>query len=318
MDTVRIINIALYAPFLVLLAVLGVKFITAGYKKGMLRSLISLAATAAALMISIVVVRYCNSFLSQRVLSWKSLASFGDMGALAQLIKAGAESILKVVLTFAMFGIVLDICFTVLKWLAKLFTLGRVSSQQPLKGLARLLGMGVGAVDALLAAFILLLPLYGILAFAAPPVARVAKDAQVLQTVQQHPMVSLYSGKGANAIYERLDVFTIGGESADTEAFSAAVEKVVGYVEALRSPEEENSGKLAQELADYLQENITEGDLSHGMVSQLCGELENSTQGELESIFQDPAIGEAFQLEDGGILSVIGELLSGGLSAPMP
>ena len=318
MDMIRITNIALYIPFLVLLAVFGIRFITAGYRKGTVRSLISLTATLAALVASIMIVRYCNGFLSQRVLSWQGLAVFQKMGALAQLVKAGIQSVLKVVVTFAVFAIALGICFTVLKWLAKLFTMGRVNSQQPGKAVTRLLGVGIGAVEALLATFILLLPLYGILAFAAPPAARVAPETQVLQTVQQHPMVALYSGQGANAVYQQINVFSIGGESADTEAFSAAVAGVMDYVEALRTPDGENSGRLAEGLSGFLKESITEGDLSYGMVDQLCSELENSTQGELESIFQDTTIGEALRGNDNGLLELVGDLLGGGFSVKMP
>ena len=311
MNTETIVKVILYAPFVIMLFVFGGRYIKNGYKKGIIRSLVSLGATVGALVVSILVVRNCETTLTQKTLSWQPKGLLSDFGILEGVVKTGIQTVMKVVLTFGLFALVFVICLTVFKLLVKLITLGEG------EGTSKLLGAAVGALDAALATFLVLLPLYGFLAFTIPPVAKVMETAQkpqiqattALKEAQEHSLLKLYSKDAANAIYDGIYVFRIGGKAADPENVTRMVENIADMVQQLRSPGG-NKEEIAQRLVGYLQENVTQGDLGYDDLEQWSGKLENSTGGELAEVFENVSIPQEFQLGEGGVFELIKGVLA--------
>ena len=98
-------------------------------------------------------------------------------------------------------------------------------------------------------------------------------------------------------------------QAADPENVTLMVESIADLVQKLRSPGE-NKEEIAQQLAGYLQENITQGDLGYDALEQWSGKLENSTGGELAEIFENLSIPQEFQLDEGGIFELIKGVLA--------
>lgn len=315
MDIAKLTGIVLFAPFAAVLAVLAVKYIKTGYKKGALRTLLSLGATAAAIALSIFVVRYCEAFLTTKALSALSASGFDRMGILAKLFQAGFQSVLKTAFTFGLFALSFWICLFLLKGIVKLLTLGSLSGEEPGAKGSRILGMGIGGLDALIAAFMLLLPLYGILNLAIFPVTQIASKLPnaspqvevVLQTTQQHPVMKLYRSDGAELVYEALLVYSMDGEAVAPDEMAATLEGVISRIGEFRSTNGTNKGVLAEELIGFLQSSVAEGDLNDEIVGELCGELKNSTEGELTEMFENVTLPEG----TAGIRTFLKDVLGG-------
>lgn len=183
MDVLAVIQIALFVPFLLLLAILAAVYLTAGYKKGFGGAIISLFATVVAVIFSLLLAKLLGGVLSGLIFNMlpvqisESLAVTGTLGA--SLVKG----ILEIAVSFFLFGLFFIISMAVLKKLGKKICRSKIDHLNAGSTGTRLAGMGVRAVDAVLVCVMLLLPLYGTVAVAAPPIAAIMQ-------ISEHPAVS--------------------------------------------------------------------------------------------------------------------------------
>ena len=119
MNISALIYLLLFIPFIILFAVFGATFMTAGYKKDFGRSLISLGASVTAVIIS---------FFASKLFAWALSKLFGgiiskivpkDSGVMAGLIEGTAAGVIKIVLSLLLFGTFFAITLGIFKTIFK-------------------------------------------------------------------------------------------------------------------------------------------------------------------------------------------------------
>lgn len=163
----------LFIPFGLLLVIFAAIFLTVGYKKDLGRSLVSLAASAVALVVSLLLAKLLGWLLSGGAASLLSGLLPAEEGMGGSLVQSVAQSAAQAVLSFVLFGLFFIIALIVLKSVGKKISWDKLDKLNTGTAKTKVAGMGVRLVDALLVVLMLLLPLYGTLAFAVPPVSAV-------------------------------------------------------------------------------------------------------------------------------------------------
>ena len=293
MELLSFVPIAMAVPFFLVLLVCGIAYLVDGYKKDLVRSVISLVATAIAVVISLLVAKliaWAGAGSLLNALPSEVTEVLSVLGTLGESLVRGA---FEIALSFCLFGLVFSIVLAILKAVGNRIPLGKLEKLSKGETGTRVAGMCIRGVDALIVTVMLLLPLYGTVAMAAPPAATVVRLANsatlgaqsmelseeqydeygdyneypveqtydemdelvtVLEDVAASPILVPYKyGPGA-WVYSGLSSFHMNGRSVD---ISSAVNSMSGMIERVQNCisaiESENSQAAVIAVQDLIE-----------------------------------------------------------------
>lgn len=323
MDVLTIIQIALFVPFFLVLTIFAIVYLINGYKKDFGRSLISLSATIISIVISLLMAKGISWLIAAPVVSLlpaevtEFLAEFGTLGS------NFAQGIIEVALSFLLFCVFFIAGLAVLKSVGKKIQWNKLENLNTGKKSTRLAGMGIRTVDAILVSMMLLLPLYGTLAMAAPPAATLVRmsessvapqqrsDAlpdpaevkeistlEILEAVANHPILAPYKyGPGA-WVYSGLSSFSMNGQTVDITTAVNSLEGMLDRLQNCRSAIEaedaEDSVSAIQELIDYTRNEVINQRWSYNMVMAFVGEIDTMVEEYAEELSDEEDLLEMY------------------------
>lgn len=316
MDTLTIVKLALFLPFALMLTIFAIIYLINGYRKNLGRSLISLGATAAAVIASLLLAKgisWIAAPLLAKAVPAELLSNFAELGSFADGLVQGA---IEVVLSFLLFGLFFIISLAVLKSLGKKISWDGLNADTV--G-SRLAGMGVRAVDAVLVTVMLLLPLYGTIAMVAPPAAALARisadtaqpqqrgnaspdapeaeeneELMILEAVADHPALIPYKFGPGSWVYSGLSSFSMNGKSVDVNAAAQSLEGLLDRVQVVQAAVETEDEQVildaVQEVIDYTRKNVIHQRWSYNMVMALVGELDAQVELHAEELAEEEEV----------------------------
>ncbi|MBQ4323029.1 MAG: CvpA family protein, partial [Clostridia bacterium] len=204
----ELLNLLLFAPFLLVVLITGLIFCIKGYKQGLWRALISLGITVVATVLSLLLSRLLAGILSGPILGMIPEIDLGDMAAFNDFAQSFVQGLVQEVLAILLFGIILFICLVVLKIVGNHVKRDFLKTES--KGM-KWGGFGIRVLDTVVVTILLLLPLYGTLATYVTPAAKVSEMAwgadstavKLLSQVANNPIVSLYKAGPAAWVQAR-------------------------------------------------------------------------------------------------------------------
>ena len=288
------INVILWAPFVIVLVISALIFCIAGYKKGLWRALISLGITVVSAVISFFLSKIVAGIMATGIVATvEGMLPAGN--PMIGIVKPLLPSLVQAVLAVAFFAGIFFIVTLIGKIIGNLVKRDALQVEHP--GL-KWGGLGVRVVDAIIYTVLLLLPLYGTLGTYAPTVQTVLSLAggeetaiisEYLSAITGHPMVDMSSNSVVGGIYGGLmdssGTTNPDGSANDNEnEVVDAMDKTMVKFEALQnaeSPEEMQEACL--DLVQHLKENVVEADWSYDLINEtttvLKDEIVNSMQG---------------------------------------
>lgn len=220
------INLILWVPFLIALVASSIRFVVTGLGKGHWVSLLYLAATLVLAAVAIPVAKQLAPLVAEPV--GAGLAKVIPAETLAQL--PGGEAFLPAVATMlAGMGLYITI-FAILTAVGH-FLLGLLAILLGSKRLmARVLGIVVGVVHAVVYPMLLLLPLYGTLAVFLPTVRTLqtpGEESTFVELAEKHPLVDLAKTEPMQWYYQGLTTVEMDGQELHMADLAVTVEAVV-------------------------------------------------------------------------------------------
>ena len=325
MNISAIIYLLLFIPFVILFAVFGATFMTAGYKKDFGRSLISLGASVVAVIVS---------FFTSKLFAWALSKLFGgivssiipeDSGMMAGMLEGTVTGVIKIILSLLLFGIFFAITVAVFKVIFKNHVCGAwLDKLNPSTSGSKWGGLGIRFVDALLVVIMLSLPLYGTVATVVPPVSSLMQmsapketdDAvtltksskntlsvsymdteaefptpapkkiennpaiEIMQTIENHPILIPYTYGPAEWVYSGLSSFSMNGNTVDitraTEVVTGLTERFTALIEIIDSEDPDLIIAKTEEIVSYTRDNVIEERWFYNMCMALLSEFDKA------------------------------------------
>ncbi len=186
MEITTLIYTLLFVPLAILLVIFGCLYMRDGYKRDLGNSLISLAATVVAIPISLLLTKLVAWLISLPVSNALAKITAEESAAGTAMMRGMAKGGVQVALSMVLFVVFFAIALGVLKSLGKKYVRwDKLDALNADIAKTKWAGLGVRFADALVVAVMLLLPLYGTIAMAAPiassvlnmSVAQVKQDA---------------------------------------------------------------------------------------------------------------------------------------------
>lgn len=220
------IDLILWAPFALIVLIAGIIFCINGYKKGLWRALLSLAATAVSALISVLVTPLIAKPVSQSVAPMiEGMNLFGTENpdpALTEMVDELVRGVSQSVIALVLFGVIFFILTIILKVVSAKVKKEALLTEE--KGL-RFAGLGVRLLDTVLYALIMLMPLYGTLSAYVPAAAAVmnssfAPDEETkelavsLDQLSGHLLVKTEGAVPLSTAYNALSEFSYGDTGA--------------------------------------------------------------------------------------------------------
>ncbi len=174
MDILAVTKVGLFIPFVLTLLVVAIFYLIDGYKKDFGKSLVSFIATIIGTIVSVLLAKLCAWGTAKLFtpLILKKLSDLSEeMGSVLSLASGFIQSAIDVGMSFLFFSLFFTISVLIFKSLGKKIKWEKLEKLNPGKTGTRIAGMGIRGIDALLVTVMLLLPLYGSISMAAPPVA---------------------------------------------------------------------------------------------------------------------------------------------------
>lgn len=261
-----------WAPFLLVVLICGIIFTLLGYKRGSARSGIAIGVTLLSAILSVFVAKLLSGALTSVVRPAISDA-LNDALSLAELNNPSVIDRLTV-------GVTKAICATVLYlpvFLLLAILLKNVAAvgtkrffKEPKAVGNRLGGLGLSLLDAVLFAFLLLLPIYGTLSVAdgvfdkTQTVNEITEDdtqMTMILSVTDQPLSDLASVFPFSTMYDSLMTFTYEGESVCLPRIIRTGTDVAVDVALLdRTKDPEEIKRLTHRLADNASDLLSEVD----------------------------------------------------------
>ena len=243
----EILNLILWAPFLLLFASVGIPFCLKGLKKGLFHSLVSTGATLAAAFVSFFAAKFVAGLAVGSILSMLPDISDTPLASLGEIVPVFVEGTVTGLLALVIFVVVLAILTPVCKFLLALLPVPKA------KGLlSRLLGLALRFADAVILITLLLLPIYGTIAAYGPAVEMTfALNEQAettdeetdltvrdyVQCAMEHPVVSLARTPLFSAVYDGLSAANTSGGAMNMPQTIKAITDTVESFQAILSGE---------------------------------------------------------------------------------
>ena len=311
MELLSFVPIAIVVPFLLVLLVCGIAYLVDGYKKDLVRSVISLVATAIAVVISLLVAKliaWAGAGSLVNALPVEVTEALAMLGTLGESLARGA---FEVALSFVLFGLVFSIVLAILKAIANKIPLGKLEKLNSGEAGTRIAGLCIRGIDAVVVTIMLLLPLYGTVAMVAPPAATVVRLANnatlaaqsieladdeyaeypveqtddemdalvtVLEDVASSPILIPYKyGPGA-WVYSGLSSFHMNGRSVDissaVNSMSGMIERVQICMGAIESENPQAAVVAVQDLIEFTRSEVINQQWSYEMVMAFVAEAD--------------------------------------------
>ncbi len=307
------LNLIMWLPFLVAVVITGLIFMIGGYKKGLRRALLSLAATVVGAVLSVLLAKVIAPIVTPEVVkSIPAESLFGDDIPI-NLVNMFMESIIQVVVTQVLFFLLLIFLTTICRILfGYFFGQKKEKSEEdedvvvPVKASKKWGGLGIGFANAMLFSLLLVLPLYGTIAAYVPAITKmyslsasasgsdsnassegtgstgnVGGSAQtedellaLLNGLSSHPAV-LISGSGPVAdAYDALSETKLNNTTVNYSKMADTMEDVITKVEAISAVETpEDFEKHSKELLTVLKEDVMEEEWAYDLVVEVKDSL---------------------------------------------
>ena len=288
------INVILWAPFVIVFVISALIFCIAGYKKGLWRALISLGITVVSAVISFFLSKIVAGIMATGIVATvEGMLPAGN--PMIGIVKPLLPSLVQAVLAVAFFAGIFFIITLIGKIIGNVVKRDALQVEHP--GL-KWGGLGVRVVDAIIYTVLLLLPLYGTLGTYAPTVQTVLSLAggegteiisEYLGAITGHPMVDMSSNSIVGGIYGGLmdssgTTNPDGSANVNINEVVDAMDKTMVKFEALQNAESaEEMQEACLDLVQHLKENVVEADWSYDLINEtttvLKDEIVNSMQG---------------------------------------
>lgn len=307
MDMVNVVRIALFIPFVLMLTIFAIVYLISGYKKDLGRSLVSLGATVAATLLSLLPAKGISRLVALPLAKAVPADLLSEMDGLGLFADNLVQGVIEVVLSFLLFGLFFIVGLAVLKSVGKRIPWGKLDNLNNGKVGTRLAGLGLRALDAVLVTVMLLLPLYGTIAVVAPPAAavvRISADTApmqrgnvtpdtaedetlaILEMMAEHPALLPYKYGPGQWVYSGLSVFAMNGKSVDITAVAQSLEGLLERVQAVQTAieteDEQGLFPAMEELIDYTRHKVVNQRWSYNMLMAMLAEMDDQAETAIE------------------------------------
>lgn len=326
-------GLILWSPFLLAFLINALVFMIGGYKVGVRRAWISLGATVVGTVISLVLAKLIAPLISSGMLNSVLLQMLVGESVPDEVVSLFWESMVQVFVAQGLFFLFLIFVTTIVRILLGYFVGRREELQEeerilPMPSAKKWGGMGVGFLHAVLYSFLLLLPFYGTMATYVPSAAAVYRVSgafdsgdevilELLQCVEDHPLVAVSSSSPVAAIYDTLCEAKIKDTNVNYSKMADTMEAVSTQIARLREASEEETQECAAELISILQEEVLEEEWAYELALEWRDSLKKNTDNSEESrillkILDIVCVSrEDFQEKTSAILRVIVQLIEG-------
>lgn len=288
-----IINVILWAPFVVIFLVSALIFTLSGYKRGLWRALISLGITIVSAVISFFLSKVVAGIVATGVVATvQGMLPAGN--PMLGVVKPLLPSLVQAVLAVAFFSVIFFVVTLIGKIVGNLVKKDALVVDAPAFKWG---GLGVRVVDAIIYTVLLLLPLYGTLGTYAPTVQSVLSlvggegagiISEYIGAITNHPMVNMSSNSVVGGIYGGLMDSSgtknpDGSTNVNVSEVVDAMDKTMSKFEQMQNATtSEEMEEACLELVQHLKENVIEAEWSYDLVQQttvvLKDEIVNSMQ----------------------------------------
>ncbi len=260
----QVLNLLLYIPFVLAVIITGIIYCIKGYKQGLYRALISLGVTLLSAGLSFLISWLLSFALSGLVTALIPQDLFDNMGSLREILVSLLSGLVQSSMALLLFGLFLLIFLIVLKIVWNHIKKDALLPQN--KGM-KWGGFGVRLVDAVIVAFLLLVPLYGPLATYVPPVESVIEitegsdsvAAEYLSGISENGMVSLYKGGPAKWIQGGLGKIKVGDVSVNLKDVIDISGTAIKKINRLSTSKDQKERLTAiGDLSKFLRDDVVE------------------------------------------------------------
>ncbi len=282
-----LLNAILWIPFGIVLLIVTLIFLISGYKRGLWRALLSLAATAVSTVLSVLLAGWIAPMISGAIVSTLPPLEGGAMSLSEDMMSDLVKGVIGVVLALILFSVFLFIISIIVKSICNHAVGGKLTVDG--KGL-KWAGLGVRLVDAVVFSLLLVLPLYGTLAAYAPTAQalvmiqeeQTGETAEYFDAVVSHPVVKASGTGPVSWVYGELSAVEVGGSKLDIAAMAASAEGLISRMEALSNASEEEKLPLVKDMIGYVREDVIEQDWCYDLVvDQLLGQMKQTMEASI-------------------------------------
>ena len=272
----EMISVILWVPFIVVLLITGFIFCRKGYQQGIWRALISVGATLISACISFFISKLVAGSVAGNVKD-AIVASLGTEDAMTGVISVLIPNIVQAFAAIFLFAIIFFVFTIILKLVSNAVKPEKLLVEEA--GL-KWAGVGVRAMDALLYALLLFLPIYGTFGAYVPTATSVLKmfgetDATTvsyLEVVAEHPLVVASNNTPVGMVYNQLAKVDHGDAAISIPEIVDAVSGTAEKFTALTNATEENFDEACLDLVSHLKENVVDTEWSYAIVKELLSE----------------------------------------------
>ncbi len=253
----QLFTLLCWIPFFLLFLGTGIAFALLGYKRGVFRSLISIASTTAAALLSLLFAKLLSSALSRTlvnsILQNESLPD--ELAPLRPLFPLLLQGICACLL----FPLVFLLLLLIVKNVVSFLTGKKVKNPPKEKTGLRVGGLALSLVDAFLLTLLFLTPLYGTLSHGASLVSAVSSFEEneepemtaALEGVAGNPLLKLAKAPPSSLFYDSLMTVRYQGTSLCTSRLIRSATPLLSRISSL-SALKENPEALQRELRLFL------------------------------------------------------------------
>ena len=273
-----ILQIALWAPFALVVSISAAIYMVNGFKRGLWRALIGLGATVVASLLSLLLARFLSGAVAKGLIPMvlKFVQQLLDISAIPEQILPLIQGAVQVLLALALYACIFFSVNIILRAIG-----GNVCSQKlrPSATWQKVLGMFTGAFCAVVYTLLLLLPLYGTMGAYVPAAQALVKLAeqeeesrtqQALQTITDHPVVQMSGSGPAKLLYEQLSQMELTDGSVNVAQMAQAMTDSLDAVQGLMQAESvEERLEKAEALIDVLRFQVVQQPWFHTMSQEV-------------------------------------------------
>ena len=312
MNIASLLQVGLYLPYALFLLIFLIVFLIRGYKRGLVRSACSLGATALSAGISLLIAKGLGWLLAGPILNALPEEVTAELASMGTLVQGLLQGLMEVVAALVLFGLCFPVLLIVCKSVTRIILDRKSDEEQEFSAGSRLGGMAIRLVDAALVTVLLLLPLYGTLATAIPPVTaalRISESMEAMETeesfysdesqqadnaavldmmdaIADHPTLLPYRyGPGA-WVYSALSSFSMNGNPVDLSAIAASMEglstRFQDWQTAAQSEDPQAVMDATQELIRYTRDEVVGERWSYNLLMGVVSEMEKEATEQLE------------------------------------
>ena len=287
-----LIWVLMFVPFVLVAIPMGIAYLKKGYKEGLKHSTYSICATLLSVVGALILSKIIAPIISWLIFKLIPASLFEEAGALASLIASIGQGIAGVILSFLFFVIFFIVAICVSKKLIHKIKIEKFVDD-PTKKSSKWFGLGIRTVDAIVVSLLLLLPIYGTVAYTVPVISKAYKVVNPTATVQQdrtlsyldcvetHPMVVINKNGPVAWVFESLSKLNVNGAGINLAEISEVIEEAINlYNEGLEAKTEKEQMDVAKKMNDLLRKTVVEKDWLYDVVNMLVGEVKEALKTE--------------------------------------